>query len=214
MNNELNLCEILKGHEGETFYSKAFGICQLIEILEDGLEVNTCNLEGNYLTLYYTIDGKLNKNTEQDIFPSKDQCDWNKWVKEQNNKVPKTWSEYINVHSDEFDKGIKDYCVDVSGTNNNGWIRRNTPIEKSALALLKIHQLIEVGYGGNVTNWEWKSVSITKWRIGFNYNGEIMIDYCILPIAYTPIAFHTKEQAEEFLKYPENVQLLKDYFMI
>lgn len=45
MNNELNLCEILKGHEGETLYSKAFGICQLIEVLEDGLEVDTCNLE-------------------------------------------------------------------------------------------------------------------------------------------------------------------------
>lgn len=62
--------------------------------------------------------------------------------------------------------------------------------------------------------WEWKDRSITKWRIGFDCDGEIMIDYCISPIAYTPIAFHTKEQAKEFLKYSENIQLLKDYFMI
>lgn len=98
--------------------------------------------------------------------------------------------------------------------NDKGDIASITSIEKSVIALLKIYQLIEVGYGGNVTNEEWKDRSITKWRIGFHYDGEIMIDYCVSPIAYTPIVFHTKEQAKEFLKYPENVQLLKDYFMI
>lgn len=30
----------------------------------------------------------------------------------------------------------------------------------------------------------------------------------------TPIAFRTEVQASEFLEYPENIQLLKDYFMI
>lgn len=30
----------------------------------------------------------------------------------------------------------------------------------------------------------------------------------------TPIAFHTKKQAEDFISYPENIQLLKDYFII
>ena len=28
------------------------------------------------------------------------------------------------------------------------------------------------------------------------------------------IAFHTIEQANEFISYPENIQLLKDYFMV
>ena len=28
------------------------------------------------------------------------------------------------------------------------------------------------------------------------------------------IAFHTKEQAKEFLSYSENIKLLKDYFMV
>ena len=28
------------------------------------------------------------------------------------------------------------------------------------------------------------------------------------------IAFHTKKQANEFIRYPENIQLLKDYFMV
>lgn len=85
------------------------------------------------------------------------------------------------------------------------------PIVKSALALLKIHQLIEVGYGGNVTNEEWENAFELKYVISCTVDKSFPIHAtnCI-----HTIAFHTKEQAEEFLKYTENVQLLKDYFMI
>lgn len=82
MNNELNLCEILKGYEGETLYSRAFGICQLISVLEDGIEIEVHNLEANDLTIYYTTDGKLAIDGEQDLFPSKGQRNWNKWIEE------------------------------------------------------------------------------------------------------------------------------------
>lgn len=89
----------------------------------------------------------------------------------------------------------------------------DSPIEKSVKALIKIHQLIKYSYGGNVTNKEWKDTTTTKFTIvscytikrGFEFN--IHSTTCI-----HHIAFHTKEQAEEFLSYPENVQLLKDYF--
>lgn len=208
MNENINLCEILKGHEGETFYSPAFGDIKLNCI--------------TYIIYFESISGKVSfdiypngtycSNGELIIFPSKDQRDWNKWIEEQKSKVPKTWSELVKhiqpiLYAEISHKSDGHY---TSVSEDCG----NTPIEKSALALLKIHQLIEVGYGGNVNDWEWKDMSITKWRIGFDCDGEIMIDYCVSPIAYTPIAFHTKEQAEEFLKYPENIQLLKDYFII
>lgn len=88
------------------------------------------------------------------------------------------------------------------------------PIEKSALALLKIHQLIEVGYGGNVINDEWIDRDITKYFISFDNDNLIGIEKTILSEEFSHIAFHTKEQAIEFLKYPENIELLKDYFMI
>ena len=85
------------------------------------------------------------------------------------------------------------------------------PIVKSALALLKIHQLIEVGYGGNITDEEWKEHTKTKYTID-SKDKKLICSYTYHFKSH--IAFHTKEQAEEFLSYIENVQLLKDYFMI
>lgn len=67
------------------------------------------------------------------IFPSKNQRDWKKWV-EQKTKI-----------FDEISLAKKDYFI------------RNLPkfelnkIQKSAFALLKICQLIEIGYGGIVS---------------------------------------------------------------
>ena len=86
-----------------------------------------------------------------------------------------------------------------------------SPIERSALALLKIHQLIEIGYGGNITNEEWKEHTKIKYTIDLK-DKKLICSYTYHFKSH--IAFHTKEQAEEFLKYSENVQLLKDYFMI
>lgn len=90
-----------------------------------------------------------------------------------------------------------------------------TPIEKSALALLKINQLIEVGSGGNVTKNEWENESIYKWFIGFDDSfKKFSLDFTLSPYSYAHITFHTKKQSKEFLSYTENVKLLKDYFMI
>lgn len=207
---ELNLCEILKGHEGETFYSPAFG-----------------NIKLNCITgiIYFeSIDGKVSfdlypngtycLNGELIIFPSKDQRDWNKWLEEQKSKVPKTWSELNHYPKYEND----DYSVDITGHCGNGITRRDTPIEKSALALLKIHQLIELSYGGNITNEEWLdryTNLTTKWVIVSNDdNGDFLVIETQNNHMRTNPAFHTQEQAEEFLTHPENIQLLKDYFII
>ena len=206
--SELNLCEILKGYEGAVFYSRSFGSVTLVRVNVDELYFDSnSEIRNELLVDQY---GYVSEFGEQDILPSKDQRDWNKWVIEnQKNKAPKTWSEMIK--GDKLCCGY-DFCIDITGHDAHGWTRRNTPIEKSALVLLKIHQLIEVGYGGNVTNEEWKNDD-WKFKIGYHVDYD---KFPILPVISTKslIAFHTKKQAEEFLSYPENVQLLKDFYMV
>lgn len=161
----LNLCEILRGHEGEAFYNAISGSYIKLKSINGGIVFSGTS---------FNEDGSYIKGGECMLFPSKDQRDWNKWDKENNKK---------------------------------------TPIEKSALALLKIHQLIEVGYGGNVIKDEFFDERVMKYVINLDKEGRFHI-YKGINIMNTHIAFHTEEQAEEFLKYPENVQLLRDYFQI
>lgn len=214
MNENINLCEILKGHEGETFYNPLFG--------DDAILIRTANepKDGYNNIVLKTIHsqrkidfnkyGQYINGGECMIFPSKDQRDWNKWIEEQKPNVPKTWSELI------YENDFKNCNVEIKKGfySEDKTLCGNTPIEKSALALLKIHQLIEVGYGGNITNEEWEDTSTIKFVIDI-YKYNIEFNFIITFYNYiSHIAFHTKEQAEEFLKYPENIQLLKDYFMI
>lgn len=121
-------------------------------------------------------------------------------------KIPKTWSELKETNK------ANSHCIHTLNdaylnSNNN-----NTPIEKSALALLKIHQLIETEYGGYPTMYEkmYKSDKIRTIGIDFDYN--FYIEEYTIPSNL--IAFKSELKAKEFLAYPENIQLLKDYFMI
>lgn len=206
MNENINLCEILKGHECETFYSPIYGDVY-IDLSDDSIRIHIKDR-----CIYLSPNGKCwgFKNGECLLFPSKKQRDWNKWLEEQKLKVPKTWEEFkrsntIYTHySLNYIVDDKDYFTAI-GTNL---------IEKSALALLKIHQLIEVGYGGNVTNEEWKNTTKLKWYFVPNITDLFDVMCSQNYNKKCNIAFHTEEQAKEFLKYPENFQLLKDYFMI
>lgn len=203
-NKEMNLCEILKGHEGETFYSPCYGYI-ILKAIKPHCYFSLFFDDNNY-EYKFTKHGKISANNNADcvLFPSKDQCDWNKWVEEQKPKVPKTWNELVTTKQ-----------VDIYTIQCNAFVYKNNPnIIKSALALLKIHQLIEVGYGGNVTNEEWYNDLEPKFII-VEKSKEDFADVCVRKQTHrTPIAFHTSEQAEEFLSYPENIQLLKDYFML
>lgn len=113
-------------------------------------------------------------------------------------KNPKTWTELKNT------KGVCGLPLGCTASMNEmaAGTEKGTAIEKSALALIKICKLIEIGYGGNATK--------NGWCITVKDNS-----FCTYQTFYTftPFKFHTKEQAEEFLLYPENIQLLKDYFM-
>lgn len=87
-------------------------------------------------------------------------------------------------------------------------------IGKSAEALVKLHQRIEDGYGGVPTLEEWQALGLSN---SF-YNIEVNVVTGMLEIVagtnLSLIGFHTAEQAEDFMAYPDNVQLIKDLFMI
>lgn len=212
MNENINLVEILKEHEGEIFYSPLFGDVRLLSCcFNDPYPIRIETLDETRGTLL-TKSGlyEILNNGECMLLPSKDQRDWNKWVKEQKSKVPKTWNDLERI-----DKIIECGAEIVRTFNNRWWdsTKGNTPIEESALALLKIHQLIDNCYGGNITNEEWENASINKYCISTRLDDTKFF----IETFYTSkklIAFHTREQASEFLSYPENVELLKTYFMI
>ncbi len=208
MNENINLCELLKGHEGETFYNSAYGKIKFYGIIpkDKNIIFHLKFIDKNNCVVLFNKFGKFsdNKDSEYLIFPSKDKRDWNKWAKEQKPDVPKTWRGIVNNGE------IKHYHVNTYKIKTSG-LRKLTPIEKSALALLKIHQLIEVGYGGNSTNEEWDNDNNYKYSIFCSYDNTLIADNTIFR---SPIAFHTGKQAKEFLSYPENVQLVKDFYMI
>lgn len=205
MNENINLCEILKGHEGETFYSSAFGKIILKEIYPDSIDFYPVSDDEIINT---DKKGIFLKGGEIIVFPSKDQRNWEVWDKENNHKTPKTWSELVNS------KKAKSLCIHTLYNTYLSSNKDTISIEKSALALLKIYQLIEVGYGGNVSKEEFFDERTMKFIINLDKLEDRFHIYQGINMMNTHIAFHSYEQAEEFLSYPENVQLLRDYFMI
>lgn len=79
-----------------------------------------------------------------------------------------------------------------------------------AIATFKIAKLIELGYGGMITDDEWDDTTKEKFIIYQYENGLHYAESfgCVKEI----LSFHTKGNRDEFLKY--NVQLCKDYYMI
>lgn len=98
MNENINLCEILKGHECETFYCSLIGqdvklehvgkfvpdSCKHIVVITSTFEKFDFWDDGSYIR---NIDGKDSVG-EMQLFPSKDQRDWSKWDKENNPLAP------------------------------------------------------------------------------------------------------------------------------
>lgn len=203
----INLYEILKGHEGEIFYCPFYGDVKL-DYVNDGCVGFSSVIDcGNSCVFAVNDKGLLMfndtvTNSECVVFPSKEQRDWNVWLEEHKLK-PKIWNE--------IEDNINDTTIAVDNLSSALPITTNHKVIKSALAFLKIHQLIEIGYGGNITDEEWKEHTKTKYTIDLK-DKKLICSYTYHFKSH--IAFHTKEQAEEFLSYIENVQLLKDYFMI
>lgn len=135
----LNLCEILKGHEGEIFYSPIAGDVKLLEIVHNcvlKIDCGTDNEMSDPFILPLHSDGSFRKGGECMLFPSEYNRDWNIWLEEQKPKapkIPKTCSELKETNK------ANSHCIH---TLNDAYLSSNNNkriIEKSALALLKIH---------------------------------------------------------------------------
>lgn len=84
-------------------------------------------------------------------------------------------------------------------------------VAKSMLAMAMISQLMPY-YGGEITEEEWKNVYSNKFTIERDCSVSKQIICSNHQFMYYFLAFHTKKQRDEFLKY--NEQLVKDYLMI
>lgn len=83
-------------------------------------------------------------------------------------------------------------------------------------ASAKIAKIIELGYGGIISEEEWQE-AINEGN-GF-YNIVWSLFYKSVHVYYDTnykhfISFRTKELAEEFMSYPENVELIRNYNMV
>lgn len=108
---------------------------------------------------------------------------------------------YIDIHSNAYRS-----CL-ITANKHNILYPSSEKVIKSMIAMAMISQLMPY-YGGEITDEEWKNESI-KYVIG-NYINDIDITWD--KYKYHFLAFHTKEQRDEFLKY--NRRLVKDYLMI
>lgn len=93
----------------------------------------------------------------------------------------------------------------ANGENKNVFLTEKHA--KSVLAMAQISQLMPY-YGGEITNEEWleSEMKYTIEKNGKKACGDKRVG------TYMLLAFHTKEQRDEFLK--NNEQLVKDYLMI
>ena len=82
---------------------------------------------------------------------------------------------------------------------------------KRAIAEARISQIMinDKRFGGVITNNEWKDDTKIKYVI-IKQKGTIRNDF--YHVTYQFLAFHTKEQCDLFME--ENMDLIKDYFMI
>lgn len=83
---------------------------------------------------------------------------------------------------------------------------------RKCIATLKITKLIELGYGGIVTDEEWENKDITKYCVQYTYRKGFTYYNSSSVKAF--LAFHTFEQREKFMSYPENRELVEQYYMM
>lgn len=119
----------------------------------------------------------------------------------------KTWKDYEKTLSKPHTDDIKETygAICFLPFMNMGC----NPVVKKMIATYEIAILIDLGYGGMITDEEWTNINIRKYCI---VRTSKHLRKTELTDTYNFIAFHTKEQRDEF--YNNNEQLCKDYYMI
>lgn len=125
---------------------------------------------------------------------------------------PKTWEELMEV--EEFE-GIDTTFVELEEFLMDKDI--DIKLRNKILATYQISQLINISYGGTITEDEWKSNSDISniCSIRLTQTGciiiakKINVSYCDREF----ISFHSVKLAEEFMSHKSNMRLIEEYFM-
>lgn len=116
----------------------------------------------------------------------------------------KTWSDVKFYYPDLANNMIQGICELKSIPDG---------VLDKCIATIKLDKLIELGYGGRVTIDNWKegekSWSVVVSSINKQIDLRIVTTYFNLDF----ITFHSKELADEFMSHPENVELIKKYYI-
>lgn len=142
-----------------------------------------------------------------------EKCEWLETYFGKENLQPKpkikTWKDMKEEYMLNADTGTS-YIIDM----DKKFYSKKLALK--SLATLQIAKLIELGYGGMITDEEWKDGSNLKYCIIYSpahNDSKINIIGCSGAIKHF-IAFHTKQQAKEFMSYSENRKLVEQYYMI
>lgn len=143
-----------------------------------------------------------------------DDCEVQIVKKEEEKKEPtiRTFQDLIDNHIEIGGCWIKPgseirFLSSYPATPSNMNVAASEKIAKSMLAMSQISQLMPY-YGGAITDEEWNNL-IDKFTIE---KTKDKITPGLRAYLYHFLAFHTKEQRDEFLKY--NERLVKDYLML
>lgn len=119
----------------------------------------------------------------------------------------RTWKDVKELNPN-YEQDCQNIRIYTNMINNN--------LKVKLLATYKIATLIKLGYGGLVTDEEWKDKTKIKYVISprISYDNSIQLE--VMPCKYEKrsIAFHTQEQANEFLLHYENRELVKQFCLI
>lgn len=211
---ELNIADILKGREGIVLYSPISGEVELESINYDAGDypIITKNDTGRFT---FMADGRYNPCGNRMLWPSKSSYDkWrraiNAWVElvRKESKSIKTWGDLVAAQKAESCQATVSGCfTNISET------LRDTELEKSAVAMMKIYQLIDIAYGGNPTASEKNDWNNTLYSIKFD-EGNFEPWISVNDEWIEPIAFYSEKDALEFIDYEDNVKLLRDFYRI
>lgn len=122
----------------------------------------------------------------------------------------RTWDDVARLYPEidaDLDKAIEALCNYYKNCSIQYIIKCH--------AALKIQKLIELGYGGTVSNAEWKDDKCRKYTIAyFPLDGRKFVssDYCIGE--YEFVAFHKGSQRDSFISHKENRRLIENYYMV
>jgi len=124
-------------------------------------------------------------------------------------KETKTWKDLISVSGYYIDTNSQIKSIEEAPADEYVYNVFSTKKQaKSALSMAPISQLMSY-YGGEITDEEWKDDSTYKYVL---YRDNDKLSTNEVHSYYHFVAFHTREQRSEFLKY--NERLVKDYLMI